>query len=103
MSQEEKLDSLLQYLQPRLPQYTLRRSRRIYGACLIVRKSSFFGADIYLQNGGAVVEASIPDTWARIVLGAGAIFLKGRPDYEEAATVLTRELTQMGYVVMPRA
>ena len=50
--------------------------KRIYGKCIIAKKSTYCGAAIFVTNNSIVVEAAIPETKTRLLIGGGAILLK---------------------------
>ncbi|MBB6613153.1 hypothetical protein H7F15_19090 [Pontibacter sp. Tf4] len=72
----ESLEAIKSDLEENTPQYTYRIGKRVYGQCIIAKKSNFSGADIYLKKDRIEVESAIPETWARIVAGSGAALMK---------------------------
>ena len=63
-------------LERKFPEYTFTVGKRIYGACVIAKKTKYSGADIFVKENNIIIESAIPEMKTRIWLGGGAIFLK---------------------------
>jgi len=75
---------LKQKLESQFPQYQFRLAKRQFRQCLIAKKSNYSGADIFISKDKITIEAAIPDMKRRLLLGAGALYLKGfKKDFHE--------------------
>ena len=55
---------------------TFFTTRRLTGRCIVAKKSTYYGADIFVKKDSIVVEAAIPDWKTRLLMGAGAAYKK---------------------------
>ena len=79
-----RLEELLVKLENQFPEHEFRIGKRIYGKCIIAKKSKYSGADIFINIDKILIEASIPEMKTRLLLGSGAVYLKiFRKDYGE--------------------
>jgi hypothetical protein len=89
------IENLKSELEKQFPEFSFRLGRRIYGKCIIAKKSKYSGADIYLTNKRIIVEPSVPEMKTRLVIGAGALFLKYfNKDFSEPASKIKAYLSQ---------
>jgi hypothetical protein len=72
----QDLDLLKNELEKAFNYYEFFFARRLAGRRLVAKSSKYSGADIWLRNGTIVIEPAIPEWKTRLVLGAGAVYLK---------------------------
>ena len=71
------LDELKADLETNLSQYTYTLGNRpFYGRCIVAKETRYYGADIFLKNGGIEIEAGIPDMRTKVLIGSGALLMK---------------------------
>src|SRR4051812_47929684 len=58
------------------PQYSFFLTRRLTGRCIVAKKSKYYGADIFIKKDRIIVEAAVPEWKTRLMLGAGAAYIK---------------------------
>lgn len=71
-----EIEKIKQDLEGQFPEYEFRLGKRVFGPCVIAKNTRYSGADIFYKNSIYTIEASIPDTKTRLLLGSGAVFLK---------------------------
>ncbi|MEZ4795770.1 MAG: hypothetical protein R2785_01260 [Flavobacteriaceae bacterium] len=80
------IESIKTELESEFPEYEFSVGKRIYGKCLIVKKSKYCGADIFIKNDKMIIEPAIPEMKTRLLIGGGAALLKMfKKDYSEPA------------------
>lgn len=81
-----EIDRLKQELEKQFPELIFFKTRRVFGSCIVAKRSKFYGADIFIRGNKIFVEAAIPNWTTRFFLGAGAVYLKLKDSkYEEVA------------------
>lgn len=70
------IEELKAELETAFPAISFRIGKRIYGECIIAKKSKYSGADIFIKEDSIILEAAIPDMKTRLLVGSGAILLK---------------------------
>lgn len=76
--------------------YEFTLGKRIYGSCIIAKKSKYNGADIFIKNGEIRIEAGIPKTKTRLMIGGGAVLLKMfSKSYTEPSIAIYEYLSQI--------
>lgn len=70
------LESIKSELEAQFPEMAFSMGRRIYGKCIVANKSKYRGADIFLSRNGIVIDPAIPEMKTRLLIGAGAVFLR---------------------------
>ena len=70
------INTIKHQLETQFPDLSFTIGRRIYGECIIAKKTKYSGADIFIKKSNITVEAAIPEMKTRMLLGAGAVFLK---------------------------
>lgn len=94
------LEELRIKLIEQFPEYEFRIGKRIYGQCIIAKKSKYSGADVFIKKDKILIEASVPEMKTRLLLGAGAVFLKFfRKDFGEPCQRIAEYLIQEDYKV----
>jgi len=97
------LSELKTQLEEAFPQYQFSLGKRITGPCLIARKNRFSGADVFIKPSGIIIEAGIPEFKTRLLVGAGAVWLKARRhDFHEPAQSIYQYLLEKGQQVRLR-
>ena len=82
----ENIETIKAELEFKFPEYTFTIGKRIYGKCIIAKNSKYSGADIFIKKSEIIIQPGIPEMKSRILIGAGALFLKYfRKDYSEPA------------------
>lgn len=54
-----EFENLKTELEAEFREFSFSVGKRIYGQCLIAKKSKYSGADIFLKDNGIIVEAAI--------------------------------------------
>ena len=70
------IENLKTELETAFPEMSFSIGKRIYGQCIIAKKSKYSGADIFVKDDGIIVEAAIPEMKTRLLIGSGAVLLK---------------------------
>lgn len=70
------IENLKTELELAFPEMSFSFGKRIYGQCLIAKKTTYSGADIFVKDNGITIEASIPEMKTRLLIGGGAVLLK---------------------------
>ena len=71
------LEELKVKLENQFPEYEYRiGNRKLAGDCIIVKNTKYSGVDIFIKKDKILLEAAIPEMKTRLLIGAGAIFLK---------------------------
>jgi len=64
-------------LENKFPEYKYRiGNRKLAGDCIIVKNTKYSGVDIFKKKDKFLIEAAIPEMKTRLLIGAGALFLK---------------------------
>jgi hypothetical protein len=63
------IEELQKKLELNFPEYEFRIGKRIYGQCVIAKKSKYSGADIFIKNDKVLIEAGIPEMKTRLLFG----------------------------------
>lgn len=97
------IQELHKKLETRFPEYEFGIGKRIYGQCIIAKKSKYSGADIFIKNDKILLEAGIPEMKTRLLLGSGALLLKMfKKDYNEPCLKIFNYLTSENISVKVR-
>lgn len=73
-------------LESEFPEYKFSIGKRLFGKCVIVKKSKYCGADIFVKKDKMIIEPAIPEMKTRLLIGSGAVFIKMfKKDYSEPA------------------
>jgi hypothetical protein len=70
------LELVKKQLEAEFPDLSFSNGKRIYGNCIIAKKSKYSGADIFVRKNKIVVDAAIPEMKTRFLIGAGVLYLK---------------------------
>lgn len=90
-----KIDQIKKDLELEFPQYQFSIVKRIYGKCIITKKSKYSGADIYVKENRIIVEPGVPEMKTRLLIGGGAVLLKMfRKDFNEPALEIAKFLEE---------
>ena len=70
-------EQLKNKLENQFPEYEYRLgNRKLAGDCLIVKNTKYSGVDIFIKKGKILLEPAIPEMKTRLLVGAGALFLR---------------------------
>lgn len=87
------IEDLKNRLEANFPNYEFKLGKRIYGKCIIAKKSKYSGADIYVKENSVTIEAAIPEMKTRLLIGSGALLLKMfRKDFNEPCLKISEYL-----------
>ncbi len=71
------LEELKVKLENKFPDYEYSMgNRKLAGDCIIVKNTKYSGVDIFKKKDKFLIEAAIPEMKTRLLIGAGALFLK---------------------------
>tara|TARA_R110002072_G_scaffold288014_2_gene454016 strand:+ start:289 stop:522 length:234 start_codon:yes stop_codon:yes gene_type:complete len=70
------IDEIKTELELNFPEYQFKLGKRIYGKCIIAKKSKYSGADIFVKENKIIVESGIAEMKTRLLIGSGAVLLK---------------------------
>lgn len=70
------IETIKKELEVEFPDLSFTIGKRIYGKCIIAKKSKYNGADIFVKKDVVIIEAAIPEMKTRILIGGGALLLK---------------------------
>lgn len=91
-------------LESAFPQYSFYESKRLYGHCIVAKKSKYVGAEVIVKPHKLVITPGIPDIKTRLMLGAGALFVKFfKSDYDEPAGAVFDFLKGKNHILEYRA
>ena len=94
------IDEIKTELELNFPEYHFKIGKRVYGKCIIAKKSKYSGADIFVKENKIIVEPAIPEMKTRLLVGGGAILLKNfRKDYSEPASRILKFLRDQNKTV----
>ena len=70
------IDNVKSELEAAFPEMSFRIGKRLFQECLIAKMTKYSGADIFVRENAIIIEAAIPENKTRLLIGAGAVFLK---------------------------
>ncbi len=68
--------SIKKELTGQFPEYSFSTVRRLQGICIVVTKSKYHGADIFIKKNKIIIEAGFPAFKTRLLWGAGVLWKK---------------------------
>jgi hypothetical protein len=89
------INNIKRELSAQFPELSFSTTRRLFGRCIVAKKSKYQGADIFIKSNKIVIEAAIPEWKTRLMLGAGAVYRKlTDKDFSKTALQIKDYLSQ---------